>query len=161
MLSDIYGPLPEKTKGLFTHVVQIPVLEKEEGSLQHIILMPEKIYDIHVSIIPNYDYVFKYRDSYVPTDLTLIQKCKQIPNHKICKRNQPNIKLIDSQTRESSILKRYSDVKCNRSPYLLHGETSIPLIKGYIIMLLGKLTLDISSKDSIGTIELNYPELLL
>ena len=46
-------------KGLFTYVVQIPVLEKEEGSLQHIIPITEKIHDIHMSIISNYDYVFK------------------------------------------------------------------------------------------------------
>ena len=32
----------------------------------------------------------------VPTDLTLIQKCKQIVDYKIYERNQPNIKLIDS-----------------------------------------------------------------
>ena len=111
-------------------------------------------------IIPNYYYVLKYRDSYVPTDLALIQKCKQIADYKICKRNQPNIKLIDSQTCESSILKRYSDVKCNRLPYLLHRETFISVINRYIIIPLETLRLDISCKDSIRAIELTIPELL-
>ena len=36
---------------------------------------PENIHDIHMSIVRNYENVFKYRDSYVPTDLTLKQKC--------------------------------------------------------------------------------------
>ena len=48
-------------KGLFIYVIQIPVVEKEEGSLRHIIPIPEKIHDIHVSIIPNYDYIGRYR----------------------------------------------------------------------------------------------------
>ena len=90
--------------------------------------------------------------TYIPTNLTLLRKCKQIADYKICKRNQPNMKLIDFQTCESSILERYSDVKCNRSPYLLHRETFIPVINGYIIIPLEKLTLDISCKDSIRTI---------
>ena len=73
-----------------------------------------------------------------------------------CPRQQKVINLY--QTCESSILKRYLDVKCNRSPYLLHRETFIPVINGYIIIPLEKLTLDISCKDSIRTIELTNPE---
>ena len=59
------------------------------------------------------------------------------------------------------MLKRYSDVKCNRLPYLLHRETFIPVINGYIIIPLEKLTLDIFCKVFIRTIELTNPELPL
>ena len=144
-------------KGLFTYVIEIPVLEKEEGSLQKIIPIPEKVNGVHLSIVPDHDLIVKYRDSYVPTDLITIDKCKQISEYKICKRNQPNMKLLDSKTCEASLYRRYADNNCNRSPYLLHKETFIPINNGYIIIPLDKLTIDISCIDGIKSIDLIKP----
>ena len=71
-------------KGLFTYVIEIAVLEKEEGSLQKIIPIPEKVNGVHRPIVPDHDLIVKYRDSYVPTDLITIDKCKRISEYKIC-----------------------------------------------------------------------------
>lgn len=142
-------------KGLFTYVIQIPILENAEGSLQHIIPIPEKIHNIHMSLIPNHDYVIKYKDSYVPTDLQTIQRCKEIDKYKICRRNQPDIMLHDIDTCEASILKHKGNTRCNRSPYLLHTETFIPLQTGYIIIPTKKLNLDIMCENDLKTLEIN------
>ena len=78
-------------KGLFTYILEIPVLEKEEDTLEHIIPIPHQINNIYVSIILDHDYAIKFRDSYVPTDKPTIINCKKISEYKVCKRNQPNI----------------------------------------------------------------------
>ena len=137
-------------KGLFTYVLEMLVIEKDEGTLEHIIPIPHQINDIFLSIIQNHDYVIKFRDSYIPTDKTSILECnKQISEYKICKRNQPHIKLLDSETCEATLFKRYSKTKCNSSPYLLQKETFIPMSNGYIVIPWINLELDISCDKSI------------
>ena len=59
-------------KGLFTYVLEIPVIEKDEGTMDHIIPIPHQVNDIFLSIIPDHDYVIKFRDFYIPTDKTSI-----------------------------------------------------------------------------------------
>ena len=119
--------------------------------------IPDRINKVHFSIITDHDLIVKYRDSYVPTDVKTIEKCKQISEYKICKRNQPNVKLLDSKTCEASLYRRYADNNYNRSPYLLHKGTFIPINNGYIIIPLDKLTIDISCIDGIKCIDLIKP----
>ena len=145
-------------KGLLTYVIEFPVLEKEEGSLQKITPIPEKVNGVHLSIVPDHDLIVNYRDSCVPTDLITIDECKQISECKICKRNQPNVKLLDSKTCGASLYRRYADDNCNRSPYLLHKETFIPINNGYIIIPLDKLTIDISCIDGSKSIDFIKPD---
>ena len=67
------------------------------------------------------------------------------------------MKLLDDKTCEASLYRRYSDNDCNRSLYLLHKETYIP-INCYIIIPLDKLTIDISCIDGIKSIALIKPD---
>ena len=67
------------------------------------------------------------------------------------------MKLLDSKTCEASLCRRYADNNCNRSPYLLHKESFIPINNGYIIIPLDKLTIDISCIDSIKSRDLIKP----
>ena len=67
-------------QGLFTYVLDIPVLEKEEGLLKHITPIPEKIASVFLSIVPEHEYVIHYRDSYVPTDKDTIANVKLLVN---------------------------------------------------------------------------------
>lgn len=147
-------------RGLFTYIIQIPVLEKAEGSLQHIIPIPEEIHNIHMSLIPNHDYIIKYKDSYIPTDLQTIQHCKEIDKYKICRRNQPDIMLYDINTCESSILKHEENIRCNHSPFLLHTETFIPLQTGYIVIPTKKFNLDILCDTNLKTLEINVATII-
>ena len=72
-------------KGLFTYLLEILALEKKEGTLEHIIPIPNQIKNIYFSIITDHDYVIKFRDSYVPTDKPTLINCKQISEYKVCK----------------------------------------------------------------------------
>ena len=126
-------------------------MEKEEGSLQRIIPIPHKVNNIHLAIILDHELVIKYRNSYVPTDKESIDSCKQISSYEICKRNQPNIKLLDSDTCEATFLKRYAKVKCNFSPYLLHKETFIPISNGYIVIPVENFQIDVSCENHNNT----------
>ena len=85
-------------KGLFTYVVKIPIIEQEEGTIKHIIPIPHPIQNLCLAVIPDHDYVIKFRDSYVITDKETINKCTSISEYKICERNQPNLRLTDSET---------------------------------------------------------------
>ena len=66
----------ESDKGLFSYILEIPIREKEEGQIKRIIPIPYLVKNVYYSIIPDYDYVIKYRDSYVPIDRESIKKCK-------------------------------------------------------------------------------------
>lgn len=139
-------------QGLFTYILDIPVLEKEEGLLKHIIPIPEKTASVFLSIIPDHEYVIHYRDSYVPIDKITIEKCKTISEYLICKPNQPNIKLSESENCEASLLRRYVTPTCNLSPYLLHKETFIPTNDGYIIIPTVDIDLDIVCEGHVKNI---------
>ena len=97
--------------GLFTYILEIPIIEKEEGQIERIIPIPHLIKNVYFSIIPDYDYVIKYRNSYVPIDRETIEKCKTIAEYKICERMQPSIKLSNSETCEATLFKRYAETK--------------------------------------------------
>ena len=85
-------------KRFFSYILEIPIIEKEEGQIKRIIPIPHLVKNVYFSIIPDYDYVIKYTDSYVPVDRESIEKCKTIAEYKICERIQPSIKLLDSET---------------------------------------------------------------
>ena len=72
-------------------MLRIPIIKNEEGQIKRIIPIPHPVQNLYFSIIPDHDYVIKYRDSYVTTDLDTIEKCKTIVEYKICERNQPNV----------------------------------------------------------------------
>ena len=93
-------------KGLFTYIVSIPIIEKEEGQIQRIIPISYPVQNVYFSIIPDHDYVLKYRDSYVRTDKETVSNCNEISECKICSRNQPSIKLLDSKTCKATLFKR-------------------------------------------------------
>ena len=78
---------------------------------------PHSVQNVYFSIIPDHDYVIKYRDSYEPTDKETVSNCKEISEYKICSRNQPSIKLLDSETCEATLFKRYVNNKCKKSPF--------------------------------------------
>ena len=136
-------------KGLLTYILDIPIIEQEEGLVQRIILIPYLFQNLYFSIVPDYDYTIRFRDPYVPTDRITLEKCKLISEYKICYRNQPNIKLLNSETCESSILRAYSKTKCRTSPFLLHKEAFIRITNGYIAIPLKQTSLDIQCGDVI------------
>ena len=135
----------EKTHRIWYHF-------DEEGSLQRIIPIPHKDNKIHLAIILDHELVIKYQNSYIPTDKESISLCKQISKYKICKRNQPDIKLLDSNTCKATFLKRYANVKCSLSLYLLHKETYIPISNGYIVIPVGKFQIEVSCENRIEQI---------
>ena len=147
-------------KGLFTYILEITIIEQEEGQVQRIIPIPYPIKNVYFSIIPNYDYVIKYRDSYVPTDKDTIDKCKNIIEYKICERSQPATKLSESETCESTLFERYSEAKCKTSPFLLHRETFIPIANGYIIIPANPTNLDISCESTLRNLIINQPTII-
>ena len=66
---------------MFTYIVNIPILEKEEGQIQRIIPIPHLIQNGYFFIIPDHDYVIKYRDWYVPTDKETVSNSKGISDY--------------------------------------------------------------------------------
>ena len=135
-------------------------MEKEEGQIQRIIPIPHPVQNVYFSIIPDYDYVIKYRDSYVPIDKETIVNCKNIAEYKICERIQPSIKLLDSETCEATLFKRYSETKCSTSPVLLHKETFISVTNGYIVVPVESTKLDMNRKTFIKQETVTKPSLL-
>ena len=63
---------------LLTYIVKIPILEQEEGVTKHVVLIPEKIHETFLAIIPDHEYIISYKDSFTPTDITFLEKCKEI-----------------------------------------------------------------------------------
>ena len=47
-------------KGLFTCVVTIPIIEKEEEQIQRIISISHPVQNVYFPIIPDHDYLIKY-----------------------------------------------------------------------------------------------------
>ena len=148
-------------KGLFTDVVSIPIIEKEEGQIQRIISIPHPVQNVYFSIIPDHDCVIKYRDSYIPTDKETVSNYKVISKYKICSRNQTRIKLLDSETCDATLFKRYVNNKCKKSPFLLHRETFIPITNGYIVIPLKGLNLDLACENNIKQERISESLLLL
>ena len=147
-------------KGLFTYILKIPILEQEEGTIKHILPIPHLIQNLYFSIIPDHDYVIKYRDSYVSIDKDAINKCTVIDEYKICERNQPNVRLTTSDTCEATIFKRYEETKCKSSPFVLHKETFVPTTNGYLVIPLRQTSLDISCENRITNEIIKQPTLL-
>ena len=61
---------------LFSYILEIPIIEKEEGQIKRIIPIPHPVKNVYFSIIPDYYYVINYRDSNVPIDRETIEKYK-------------------------------------------------------------------------------------
>ena len=146
---------------MFTYIVSIPIIEKEEGQIQGLIPIPHPVQNVHFSIIPDHDYVIKYRDSYVPTDKETVSNCKEISEYNIFFRNQPSIKLLDSETCEATLFKRYVYNKCKKLPFLLYRETFIPITNGYIVMPLKQLDVDLACENNIKQERIFETSLLL
>ena len=144
--------------GLLSYILRIPIIENEE--MKRIIPIPHPVQNLYCSINPNHDYVIKYRDSYVITDLDTIEKCKTIAEYKICERNQSSVKLLDSETCEASLFKRYPDNKCKPSPFSLHKETFISISDGYIVIPIKEIKLDINCENFIKQDVISKPSLL-
>ena len=147
-------------KGLFNYIVSIPIIEKE-GQIQRIIPIPHPLQNVYFSIIPDHDYVIKYKDSCVPIDNGTVSNCIQISEYKICFRNQPSIKLLDSENCEETSFKRYVDNKCKKSPFLLYRETFVPITNGYIVISLKGFDLDLACENNIKQETIFEPSLLL
>ena len=77
---------------------------------------PNSVQNVYFSIISDHDYVIKYRHPYLPKDKKTVSNCKEISEYKIFSRNQPNIKLLESETCEATLLKRYVNNKCKNLP---------------------------------------------
>ena len=103
-------------KGLFTYVVSIPIIEKEEGQIQKIIPFPHPVQNVYFSIIRVHDYVIKYRDSYASTNKQAVSNFKEISEYKICSINQPSIKLLDSETWEEPYSSNTSIINVKNHP---------------------------------------------
>ena len=147
----------ESTFGRTPNIRQI----KSIKSIQIQRIIPHPLQNVYFSIIPDHDYVIKYRDSYVLTDKETVSNCKEISEYKICFRNQPSIKLLDTETCKATLFKRYVDNKCEKSPFLLHRETFIPITNGYIVIPLKELDLDSACKNNIKQKRIFEPSLLL
>ena len=83
-----------------------------------------------------------------------------ISEYQICERNQPNLRLADSETCEATIFKRYSENKCKTSPFALHKETFILVQNGYIIVSTSEVRLDISCDKGIEQQNIKQSSLL-
>lgn len=70
--------------GLLTYVVKVPILEKEEGRLRHLIPIPEKRKETYIGYVPDHEYLILYKDAYIPMNNELLNKCKKIAEYPIC-----------------------------------------------------------------------------
>ena len=141
-------------------VLKIPIIEKEEGQIKRIIPIPDLVQNVYFSIILDHDYIIKYRDSYVLIDKETIKDCKTVAECKICERIQPSIKLLDSETCEATLFKRYTETKCKTSLFSLHKETFIPIFNGYIVMPVKPTKLDIDCESFLKHEIISKPSLL-
>ena len=137
------------------------VLEKEEYIITHVITIPQRIQNTHISLIPEHKYLFTSKTAYVPTDRETLNKCKSSTGYKICNRNQPNYMLADTNNCGASIIKRHQDsATCNFSPFRVNNESYIPTKNGYILLPNNKLTLDFLCADSTTSIEVDTDVLI-
>ena len=152
-LSEVDVALIRKT---LTYIISIPVLEKEEYIITHVILISQRIQNTHISLIPWYEYLFTSKLAYVPTDRETLNTCKSLAEYKICNRNQPNYRLADTNNCDASIIKSHQDsATCNFSPFRLNSESYIPTKNGYILLPNNKLTLDFLCADSTTSIKVD------
>lgn len=147
-------------KGLFTYIIGIPILEKEEGKLRRIIPIPEKRGETYIGYAPDHEYLILYKDSYVPTDKEQLKECKKIAEYRICSRRQPNYKLSSTNNCDASLVKRYSKNMCTLSPYILHDETYIPTSNGFIFIPAKPMRIDIGCGSELVSKEITRPILL-
>ena len=80
-------------QGLLTYIVKMPILEAEEGTIKHVIPLPERIQETFLALVPDHEYIISYKDPFSPTDTVLLDNRKQLSEYKICERRQPNYRL--------------------------------------------------------------------
>ena len=68
--------------------------------------------------------------------------------------------LLDSETCEATLFKRYAETKCEKSPFLLHEETFILVSNGYIIVPVEPMKLDINCETFLKYETVSKPSLL-
>lgn len=156
---DIRNVQVARVQGLFTYVVKIPVLEKEEGLIKRFIPLPERLHETYSTLIPNHEYLISYKNSFSPTNIKLLNGCKQI-DYKISEIKQPRHRLRDTNSCDSYLIERYADVKCNKSPYLLHKEIYIFLQDEYIIIPTNELEIDALFPNKLKTFKINRAMLI-
>ena len=122
--------------------------------------IPHLVRDVYFSIIPDHDYIIKYRDFYVPIDKETIKDCKTVAEYQICERIQPSTKLLHSETCEVTIFKRHTETKCKTSPFSLHKERFIPIFNGHIVVPVKPTKLDINCESFIKHEIISKPSLL-
>ena len=61
-----------------TNIISIPLLEKEEYIITHVIPIPQRIQNTHMSLMPEHEYLFTSKTAYVPTDRETRNKCKSL-----------------------------------------------------------------------------------
>ena len=152
-LSEVNVALIKKT---LTYIISIPVLKKKEYIITHVIPIPQRIQNTHISLIPEHEYFFTSKTAYVSTDRKTLKKCKSLAEYKICNLNKPNYKLADTNDCDASIKKRHQvSATCNFSPFRLNSESYIPSKSGYILLPNNKLTLYFLCADSTTSIEVD------
>jgi hypothetical protein len=147
-------------RGLLTYIVKIPILEKEEGKLKHLIPIPERRGETYIGYVPDHEYLILYKDAYVPMDRELLHKCKSVAEYRICLRKQPNYRLSSTNTCDASLLKKYSKNLCKPSPFVLHDETYIPTENGFILIPANPIQIDFGCEDSLTTKEITRVSLI-
>ena len=147
-------------KKTLTYIISIPALEKEEYIITHVIPIPQRIQNTHISLISEHEYLFTSKTAYVSTDRETLNKCKSLAEYKICNWNQPSYWLADTNKRDASIIKRHQDsATCNFSAFRLNSESYIPT-KSNIFLPNNKLTLDFLCADSTTSIEVDTDVLI-
>ena len=131
-------------------------MEKEEYIITHVIPIPQKIQNTHISLIADHEYLFKSKTAKVSTDRETLNKFKSLAEYKICNPNQHNYRLADTNNGNASIIKRHQDsATCNFSSFRLNSESYIPTKNGYILLQNNKLTLNFLCADSTTSMEVD------
>lgn len=130
------------------YIIKIPILDEKEMTIVRSLPIPERIINGQAMVfLPNHEYILQTKTEYVPIDKTDLEKCSNIEDYKICKRNQPNYLIYQTENCDADLIKM-SNRNCLKSPLLLSDETFMKTETGYICIFVKETVIDIVCENN-------------
>ncbi|XP_051167384.1 uncharacterized protein LOC127285425 [Leptopilina boulardi] len=150
------------------YIVKVPVLEYEDLQTFHLIPIPIPHGNSFIAPIPSHEVVLTNieKNMYVPSDIETIKLCKEIDDLRICKRNQPTYLISETNSCETSIIRRQNkhvtDQICQFSAFRILELVFIPLRDPNQYILVPEMPFELSvwCGTHTQTIKLNSASLL-
>lgn len=150
------------------YILRIPEIKQGEFQTLHLIPIPIHHGKGFLAPVPAHKIILinSERSLYIPSDVKLLDNCKKIENHYICKRTQPTYLVSEIENCETSIIKNQnkiiSDRICEFSVFRILELAFIPLhdTNQYIIIPESEVELTTNCKSSVNSIYVKEPSII-